>query len=101
MSINFQIGRRVLVVLSSGEPTNRETSLSSVTRSLTDQGVDIWAIHGGADTSSYLTEVVSQSSYLLSSLDEDLEDFKKNFVMSVCSCKWIVLLVCININKFQ
>ncbi len=85
----LQIGRRVLVVLSSGEPTNKETSLSSVSQSLTDQDVEIWAVHGGADSSSYFTEIVSRPSQLLSSLDENLEDFTKNFVMSVCSCKWI------------
>jgi ABC-type branched-subunit amino acid transport system substrate-binding protein len=78
-----------LVVLSSGGATNTETSLSRAAQSLTDKDVEIWAVHGGTDSSSYLSEIVPQSSQLLSSLSEgDPEDFQKNFVMSVCHCKY-------------
>ena len=82
-----KIGRRVLVVLSSGESTSIESSLSNVAQSLTDKDVEIWAVHGGTDSSSYFSEIVSQSSRLLSSLDEDSEDFQRSFVMSVCHAK--------------
>ena len=86
----MQIGRRVLVLLSSGESRNGKSSLASVTQSLSDEDVEIWAVHGGKDSSNYLTDVVSQPSHLLSSLDGESGDFIKNFVMSVCSCEYIV-----------
>lgn len=77
--------------MSSGEPTNSDSNLPSVTRSLADLGVEMWAIHGDGSTSNYLNEVVTRPSYLLSALDEDRVedniDFQKNFVMSVCACK--------------
>lgn len=83
----LQIGDRVVVIFSSGEPTNEEDTLSSASRSLTDQGVTIWAVHGDRDSSNYLSGIVSQSSQM-STLNDDLEDFQKNFLMSVCSCKY-------------
>ena len=91
----MKIGRRVLVILSSGKPSAIRSSfgLPGVIGTLTDQDVELWAVHGGTDDSDYLTEVVSQPSHLLPALDEYLiEDFQKNFVMSVCSCKclWIM-----------
>ena len=66
-----------------------KADLSGVIRTLTDQDVEFWAVHGGMGASNYLTEVVSRPSHLLSDLDGDrIEDFQKNFVMSACSCKW-------------
>lgn len=92
----MKIGRRVLVILSSGEPSairnsfGSEPTIAGVIGTLTDQDVELWAVHGGTGGSNYLTEVVSKPSHLLSELDEDrIEDFQKNFVMSVCSCKWL------------
>ena len=90
--IMLQIGRRVLLVFSSGEPTNKNFGASNIVHSLTDDEVDIWAVHGGTSTSSYLNEVVPESSHLwtITNLnDEDSKNFQKEFILNVCSSKYL------------